>query len=156
MLGNDRLTILMIDDEAYRTRLYRQYLEEAGYGVEFASTLDEALDLLQDPDFRPVLLIQDMQMGRPGVGSQLSVTDSELNRFFGMSGMWFIIIQREWLVGRKIPVLILTQRNPAEFQETVDLELRSRGLTVMICHKLETRAVQLPAIVKTMIDDGRV
>ena len=140
--------ILIVDDEAYRTRRYRETLRDAGHEVQYCSTFDEADEVLNDPDAKIDLLVQDLQMGRPIPTDRLQISNSEWERFHGLSGLWFLVRRRDYLLSRRIPVLILTQKLAADFQETLNSEVKNEGVAVQVCHKIHTPADRLPTIVQ--------
>jgi CheY-like chemotaxis protein len=147
--------ILIVDDEAYRTRRYRETLGEAGHEVQYCSTFDEADEFLNDPDAKIDLLVQDLQMGRPIPTDRLQISNSEWERFHGLSGLWFLVRRRDFLLSRRIPVLILTQKLASDFQETLTDEVEKQGVDVKVCHKIHTPADRLPTIVQQYLA-GRV
>jgi two-component system, chemotaxis family, chemotaxis protein CheY len=62
--------VLVVDDSMLIRHTVCRYLEGIGYSVEAATNGQEALDLLQDGEYRPDLIVTDMQMPK--------VTGSEL------------------------------------------------------------------------------
>lgn len=142
---------LVVDDEAYRTQAYRTNLERAEFEVLYRSTIDEAREVLDDPDQRIDLLIQDLQMGRPLPDDKLTMSNSEWEEFNKLAGLWFLVKSRDWLISRRIPVLILTQRQPEEFTRIVGERLESKGVAVRVYRKIETPATRLPGLATEFI-----
>lgn len=140
--------ILIVDDEAYRTRRYREALRAASHEVQYCSTFDEADEVLNDPDAKVDLLVQDLQMGRPIPTDRLQMSNSDWERFHGLSGLWFLVRRRDFLLSRNIPVLILTQKLAADFQQTLTRDVEAQGIPVRVCHKIQTSADRLPSIVQ--------
>jgi CheY-like chemotaxis protein len=62
--------VLVVDDSMLIRHTVCRYLESIGYEVEAATNGQEALDLLQDGDYHPDLIVTDMQMPKV-TGSQL-------------------------------------------------------------------------------------
>ena len=145
-------SILVVDDEAYRTRAYREALRQAGHEVTFCSMFDEADELLWNPDFQISLLIQDLQMGRPIPGDRLQINNAEWEDFHMLSGLWFLHRCRNLLLSRKVPVLILTQKTAGDWQVVLRNALNENGVWCDVRHKVQTAATELPAIVKSFLD----
>src|SRR6476620_4567117 len=55
-------TVLVVDDSMLIRHTVCRYLEGIGYAVEAATNGQEALDLLQEGDYHPDLIVTDMQM----------------------------------------------------------------------------------------------
>lgn len=146
-------SILVVDDEAYRTRAYRDNLERAGFRVVHCTTIDEASGVLYDPDQKFGLLIQDLQMGRPLPDDKLTMTNAEWEKYNRLAGLWFLVKHRDLLLSRKIPVAILTQRTPDEFTSIMNESIEKRGLPLKVFRKIETSATQLPPLVKGFLDE---
>ncbi|MFO0829696.1 MAG: hypothetical protein U0572_16265 [Phycisphaerales bacterium] len=140
--------ILIVDDEAYRTRRYRESLRDAGHDVNYCSTFDEADEVLDDPDAKIDLLIQDLQMGRPIPTDRVQMTNSEWERYHGLSGLWFLVRRRDYMLSRHIPVLVLTQKMAEDFQQTLKQHVEGFGVRVRVCHKIHTPADKLPTVVR--------
>jgi len=81
-------TVLVVDDSMLIRHTVCRYLEGIGYDVEAATNGQEALDLLQDGDYHPDLIVTDMQMPK--------VTGSEL-----------ITALKAMPAMREIPIVIL-------------------------------------------------
>jgi len=62
--------VLVVDDSMLIRHTVCRYLEGIGYDVEAATNGQEALDLLQDGDYHPDLIVTDMQMPKVS-GSEL-------------------------------------------------------------------------------------
>ena len=80
--------VLVVDDSMLIRHTVCRYLESIGYSVEAATNGQEALDLLQDGDYHPDLIVTDMQMPK--------VTGSEL-----------ITALKEKPATREIPIVLL-------------------------------------------------
>jgi CheY-like chemotaxis protein len=80
--------VLVVDDSMLIRHTVCRYLEGIGYSVEAATNGQEALDLLQDGDYHPDLIVTDMQMPK--------VTGNEL-----------ITALKEKPATREIPIVIL-------------------------------------------------
>src|SRR5437879_12919664 len=80
--------VLVVDDSMLIRHTVCRSLESIGYDVEAATNGQEALDLLQDGDYHPDLIVTDMQMPK--------VTGSEL-----------ITALKEKPATRVIPIVIL-------------------------------------------------
>ena len=81
-------TVLVVDDSMLIRHTVCRYLEGIGYDVAAATNGQEALDLLQDGDYHPDLIVTDMQMPK--------VTGSEL-----------ITALKAMPAMREIPIVIL-------------------------------------------------
>ncbi len=106
------MKILFIDDEAYRTRLYRRRLESAGHEVVLCTTLDEALDVMKEPMEQPFhAAVVDLQMGRP-----TQMEDEDWVRFKQLPGLWFLAGWAPKFQDHKTNVGVLTNKDPDDFR----------------------------------------
>ena len=80
--------VLVVDDSMLIRHTVCRYLEGIGYEVEAATNGQEALDLLQDGDYHPDLIVTDLQMPK--------VTGSEL-----------ITALKDRPATREIPIVVL-------------------------------------------------
>lgn len=80
--------VLVVDDSMLIRHTVCRYLEGIGYAVEAATNGQEALDLLQDGEYHPDLIVTDMQMPK--------VTGSEL-----------ITALKDRPATREIPIVVL-------------------------------------------------
>lgn len=145
--------VLVVDDEAYRTQAYRTELARAGFEVLLCTTVDEARDVLDDPDQKIDLLIQDLQMGRPLPHDKLTMSNGEWEDYNKLAGLWFLVKSRDWLASRRIPVLILTQRQAVEFAAIVRDKLESQGVYLRVFRKIDTPAKSLPGHALSVVKD---
>src|SRR5436853_7856888 len=81
-------TVLVVDDSMLIRHTVCRYLEGIGYDVEAATNGQEALDLLQEGDYHPDLIVTDMQMPK-------------------LSGSELITALKEMPATRVIPIVIL-------------------------------------------------
>ncbi|HUG19078.1 MAG TPA: response regulator, partial [Planctomycetaceae bacterium] len=89
--GTARTSVLVVDDDAETRRLLRRQLEQDGWSVREAEHGQAALELMeQDP---PGLLLLDLMMPV-------------------MNGFEFLIVREENPQWKKIPVIVLTARDP--------------------------------------------
>jgi CheY-like chemotaxis protein len=84
--------VLVVDDSMLIRHTVCRYLEGIGYDVEAATNGQEALDLLQEGDYHPDLIVTDIQMPK--------VTGSEL-----------ITALKEKPATREIPIVVLAGKN---------------------------------------------
>lgn len=143
--------LLVVDDEAYRTRAYRENLTRAGFDVVYCATIDEADEVLNDPDQKLNLLIQDLQMGRPLPDDRLTMSNSDWEQYNRLAGLWFLVTHRDLLTSRKIPVAVLTQRTKDEFINIVGEKLENHGIPVRVFRKIETPADRLPQLIQSFL-----
>ena len=83
--------VLVVDDSMLIRHTVCRYLEGIGYEVEAATNGQEALELLQDGDYHPDLIVTDMQMPK--------ITGSEL-----------ITALKEKAATREIPIVLLAAK----------------------------------------------
>ena len=93
--------VLVVDDSMLIRHTVCRYLEGIGYTVEAATNGQEALDLLQDGEYQPDLIVTDMQMPK-------------------ISGSELITALKEKPATREIPIVILAGKKTStdEPQET--------------------------------------
>ena len=93
--------VLVVDDSMLIRHAVCRYLEGIGYSVEAATNGQEALDLLQDGEYHPDLIVTDMQMPK-------------------ISGSELITALKEKPATRGIPIVILAGKKTSsnEPQET--------------------------------------
>ena len=80
--------VLVVDDSMLIRHTVCRYLEGIGYAVEAATNGQEALDLLQEGDYLPDLIVTDLQMPK-------------------VSGSELITALKEKQTTREIPIVIL-------------------------------------------------
>ncbi len=83
--------VLVVDDSMLIRHTVCRYLEGIGYSVEAATNGQEALDLLQDGEYHPDLIVTDLQMPK--------ITGSEL-----------ITALKEKSDTREIPIVVLAAK----------------------------------------------
>jgi len=69
-------TVLVVDDESNMQKVMRMVLEDAGYSVLTASSAEEAIPQLKNPDLD--VLVTDVRM--PGLGGEALITRSRADR----------------------------------------------------------------------------
>ncbi len=139
-------TLLQIDDDGFFAALFREELEEE-YEVEFCRSAEDALRAIERGT-RYAAILLDIMMTPPS--AELSAeTDN------GMStGIWLLRSARDEIVGRPLPVVVLTNRTDDHLGD----EIAELGLPdgLVECHlKRATSAADLPSIVRKVIERNR-
>ncbi len=77
-MDRQQYTILIVDDEENIRLLYREELEEEGYGIEAAASGEEALQMV--PEIKPDLVVMDIKMpGISGVDTLIKIKEIDKN-----------------------------------------------------------------------------
>ena len=135
-------SVLFLDDEAYRTRLYRQRLEESGWAVELCSNTVEAQELLDDDSGRVFqAAVVDLQMGRPA-----DMDDHAWEQFGHLPGLWWLAGKAARFEIQKTAVAILTNKAPGEIRELVKerVVISRPALYIGLYRKIDVNARQFP------------
>lgn len=135
--------VLFIDDEAYRTRLYRLNLERNNWVVHYCSTLDEADEFLAAPPTDSVAaLVIDMQIG---TGAPV-ISPAELSNAMGLAGLAYLKKRRPVFAGKKWPVAILTQITRADLRDVLESDVQSDSYALGMYRKLGVGAQKFPQL----------
>lgn len=137
------IRILFVDDEGFFARPYIEKLEKT-FDVHFCDSADEALQRINS-DNKLKVVVLDIMMPCP-TGIAATVTSDGLS-----TGLWMLKQIRELMVGRGLPVVILTNRMLNAVQEGVDQLDLPEGL-VEILPKSQTPNFLLPSKVQKMVD----
>jgi|GEM_PF-6835715 len=144
-------SVLFIDDEAYRTRSYRDCLTRAGWDVTFCSTIDEAdgcFDTQRPPDPFAVAVV-DLQMGRP----QSLDDDEQWDRYLHLPGLWYIAKKSRLCELQNTAIAVLTNKNPSDFRELLVSEVLTLrpGLRLGVYRKTVVAANSFSSELQTLL-----
>ena len=103
--------ILFVDDELYHVRDYIAEVTK-DHEVQHCENAADALLILRDIGAVDGIIL-DIQMPTPQDVAPVSTGDGV------DTGLWFLQVERETLIERGIPVLILTNRKPDVIRERV-------------------------------------
>ncbi len=77
-MDTQQYTILIVDDEENIRWLYKEELEEEGYGIAAAASGEEALQMV--PEIKPDLVVMDIKMpGISGVDTLIKIKEIDKN-----------------------------------------------------------------------------
>ncbi|MCD6430785.1 MAG: response regulator [Deltaproteobacteria bacterium] len=77
-MDTQQYTILIVDDEENIRWLYKEELEEEGYGIAAAASGEEALQMV--PEIKPDLVVMDIKMpGISGVDALIKIKEIDKN-----------------------------------------------------------------------------
>ena len=77
-MDTKQYTILIVDDEENIRWLYKEELEEEGYGIAAAASGEEALQMV--PEIKPDLVVMDIKMpGISGVDTLIKIKEIDKN-----------------------------------------------------------------------------
>ena len=104
--------ILFVDDELFYSRRYIEQLQRSAYEVTFCEDAGTALRLIEG-DANMSLIILDIMMPTPA-----EATPEEVDHGYS-TGLWLLARARDRLLQRRIPTLILTNRELSQVKERV-------------------------------------
>jgi CheY-like chemotaxis protein len=137
------MRLLFIDDELFFAAPYVTALEDAGWYVRSAVTVEEALEAIRN-DSEIAAVVLDIMMPPP-LGVSAETCDHGLT-----SGIFFLESAAPHLIAKQLPVLILTNGS----RDRVDAAIRVLALPdglVEVRQKIETPRFYLPKAMQRLV-----
>lgn len=140
-MPEDRKTVLYIDDEPYYTKNYRDELARNGWAIDYFDLLSTASHRIHESPEKYAAIILDLMMPRPE-----DMDDRKWEEFIAMPGAYFLHCFRDTIQRNRIPIYVLSNRYPHDFQELCDTG-KFKPIpreAIEIKQKLEISAINLP------------
>ena len=138
-----RQHILFVDDERFFARDYIKALSTC-YDVQFCEDVDEAKSILCNTDQQFAATVVDLQMPSP-----LVIPDDEVVHFVD-SGLWLLERAFPNIVARRMPVVILTNREFPTFRDRFErIGFPSKLVEVHV--KFNTSCKKLVSVIKELV-----
>lgn len=138
----ERYKVLFLDDEGEWSGPYIAFLSETCDVVPFRD-VSAAIEYLQT-NLDVMAVVADIMMPTPDNVSRSLTHDGEL------TGVWFLSQIKDYIVGAKCPVVVLTNKSLSTFREAID-KLEVPPTLIECRQKRDTPRNLLPTIVAHMI-----
>ena len=146
LIRDEMNKILLVDDEPEWCGPYLEILA-VGFEVIVKHSAQAALDYVETHlDIEGVIL--DVMMPTPQ-GVSTSLTNRSLD-----TGIWMVGELKEYILGHKCPVIVITNREKRLFQERLDTHKIDLNLMV-VKMKSEINPNMLAVIMRQMIDSNK-